>query len=74
MRKSMRRPADVNMWPSGSVGDRAAKRRKRYTRFAQVGDERFSFETIGVKRDVHGIVVIEAQSVVGLRLAHRGHG
>ena len=74
MRKSAGRPADVNMWPGGSVGDRAAKRREWYARFAQVGDERFSFETIGMKRDVHGIVVIEAQSVMGLRLAHRSHG
>jgi hypothetical protein len=37
-------------------------------------DERFTFRTVGMKRDVHGVVMIESQSVVCVGLAQRGHG
>ena len=51
----------MNMWASGSPGNRSTESDERYASFAQVLGERFAFDAIRMKSNIHGIAMIEAQ-------------
>ena len=72
-RETAGRPADVDMRAGGGARNRATKSKERNTRLTEMIDERFAFDAVGMKRDVHRIPMVETQSVVGFRLAQCGH-
>src|SRR5687768_6334441 len=73
VRESPRRLTDVNMWPCGGARDDAAKSAERDACLTQVVDERFTLNTVRMKRDIHRIPMVKMQTVVGFRLSQCGH-
>ena len=59
MGEPSRRAADMNMRPGGGTWDRAAERKKRNARLAQIIDQRPALAAIGMQSDIHRIAMIE---------------
>ena len=55
----------MNMRSSGGAGDGASEGDERNTRTAELFDERFAFGAVRMKCDIHGVAMVEPESVVG---------
>src|SRR6185295_1611777 len=65
---SVRRSANMNMRSGGCPGDRLAKREERNAISAQEAKQRLSLGAIGMQRNVHRVVMIEAPAIVNRTL------
>jgi hypothetical protein len=57
--------SDMDMRSGGSAGYCVSERDEGDTRFAQLVDEHLSLSAIGMKRDIHGVAMIESEAIVG---------
>ena len=62
----------MDMRASGRPGNRSSESDERYASFAQVLGERFAFDAVRMKSNIHGITMIEAQSIMSGGLSQRG--
>src|SRR6476646_4008346 len=69
----MRWSADVNVWASGRAGNRRAKRQKRNGVAFQKVQQRLTFGTVRMKRDIHRVVMIQPPAIVNRALAEDGN-
>ena len=61
----------MNVRPRRSAGDRAPEGDKGNPGLTQIAQQRPALFAIGMKRNIHGIAVVEPQSIVRRRLAER---
>ena len=57
--------SDMDMRSGGGAGNSVSERDEGNTRFAQLVDEHLPLSAIGMKRDIHGVAMIESEAIVG---------
>ena len=68
----MRWPADVNVGTSGGARNRRAKREERNRVPLQEVQQRLVFGTVGMKLNVHRVVMVQPPAIVNRALAENG--
>jgi hypothetical protein len=57
--------SDMYMGSGGGAGYSVSEGDEGNARFAQVVDEHLPLSAIGMKRDIHGVAMIESEAIVG---------
>ena len=68
----MRWFADVNVWTGRSARNGRAKREERYRVALQEIQQRLAFGTVGMKLNVHRVVMVQPPAIVNRALAEDG--
>src|SRR5687767_11246683 len=68
----MRWPTDVDVWTSGRTRNRRTKSEIRDAVSLQVIQQRLAFGAVRMKRDVHGVAMVQPPAVMNSALAEDG--
>src|SRR5919109_1547233 len=63
----------MDMGSCRTPGRGISKRDKRYAGTTQLFNQRFPFTTVGMKRDIHGVAMVESHAVMGGGLSKCAH-